>query len=88
MDPAAIKRVGGVIKLVPSKQLPPMIEDHLAAYPRVAVSEYISVCELMEEAKAPTRGRWRLNARLGAALRSAISQKRHHAAKLCARTKS
>lgn len=87
-------QIGGIMKAVLRKQLletvreilPTLVTNALSADPRVAVGEYISVRELLDEAKVPSRGRRPLNARIGSALRAAIAQASEHSAKRCART--
>lgn len=94
LDPATMKMIGGVVKAILTKQmrgaldqiLPPIIDQRIAADARVGVGEYVSSLELLEEAKVPARGRRKINARLGSALRSAIAQDRDHIAKRCPRT--
>ena len=47
-----------------------MVEARLAADPRIAVREYVSVRELLDEAGALPKGRNRINRRIGHALRT------------------
>lgn len=74
IDPRVI---GGIVKGIVRKsleeaireRLPDMLAVAIAQDPRVAVAEYVSVRELLDEAKALPKGRRSLNARIGYALR-------------------
>lgn len=51
------------------RMLPGMVEERLAADPRVAALDYVSVRELLEEHGALQKGRGRLNRRIGRQLK-------------------
>lgn len=73
-----MRAVGGMVKGIVRKSLEDAIRDRLPEMigiamsqdPRVAIGEYVSVRELLDEAKALPKGRRSLNARAGHALRS------------------
>lgn len=78
LDENAREAIGGIVKAVVGKMMkeglaelvPSMVTAALSADPRVAVGEFVSVRQLLDEAKVPARGRNRLNRRVGAALRA------------------
>jgi hypothetical protein len=72
IDPAAAKVIGGIVKSVVHLQLstilPGMVADAIAHDPRRSVLNYVSVREILNEAKAESKGRKKLNGRVGRAL--------------------
>lgn len=68
------KVLGGIVKSVVHSEIeaaiPALIEKHMAADARVAALEYVSVRELLNEAKALTKKRNGLNRRIGSAMRA------------------
>jgi hypothetical protein len=72
-----MRAIGGMVKGIVRKsiedalreRLPDMLSIAIAHDPRVAVGEYISVRELLDDAKALPRGRKSVNRRIGNALR-------------------
>lgn len=99
---ADVRRImGGVTKAVMSKaledRLAPMeaaimkLSDRFSTLaiehdPRVAALDYISARELLDEAKVPSKGRNRLNRRVGNALRALVLQSPDMFARRCPRT--
>ncbi len=77
-----MKAVGGMMKGIIQKQvndairvsLPQIVATAIANDPRVAVEEYVSVRQLLDEAKALQKGRRSLNRKIGNRLRDAIAQ--------------
>lgn len=63
------KIIGGIVKSVIHKEvsdlLPAMVEAAIAADPRRAALNYVSVRQLLEEAKALQKGRDRVNRKIG-----------------------
>ncbi|MEC5289377.1 MULTISPECIES: KilA-N domain-containing protein [unclassified Aurantimonas] len=67
----AVKNCAGVaVRDALAIILPSMVEKELASNARVAALEYVSVRELLEEAKALMKGRGRVNRKIGWELRS------------------
>ncbi|SCM71532.1 hypothetical protein KL86PLE_100252 [uncultured Pleomorphomonas sp.] len=74
LDAEARKTIGGIVKSVVHSELQAIVahevETALAADPRRAVLAYVSVRQLLDEAKALTKGRRSLNRRVGNELRT------------------
>ena len=89
------KVMGGIVKAVCNRliedalerKIPDTIAAMLAADPRVAVGEYVSVRELLDEAKALPKKRRGLNTRIGNALRE-ICLRDGVGARRCPRTRT
>lgn len=72
-----LRVIGGIVKSVVRKslddaireRLPEMLAVAMVADPRVAAIDLVSVCELLDEAKALPKGRNSINRRIGNALR-------------------
>lgn len=74
LDAEARRTIGGIVKSVIHSELQTVVahevEAALAADPRRAVLAYVSVRQLLDEAKALTKGRRSLNRRVGNELRN------------------
>lgn len=69
IDPAAMKALGGMLKGILHKQLaetlPALLEERLVADPRRAALDYVSVRQMLDDAKALSRKRNGLNRKCG-----------------------
>jgi len=74
LDKRAMNAIGGMVKGIINKALretvPAMVEAHLASDPRRAVLDYVSVRQLLDEAKAERKGRNRVNRKIGFEMRT------------------
>lgn len=86
-----MKAVGGMMKGIIQKQvndairvsLPQIVATAISVDPRVAAVEYVSVRQLLDDAKAMTKGRNSLNRKVGRRLRDQIAVRSDIHARRC-----